>query len=414
MFKVIHTSDWHLGQHFYTRHRKNEHQQFLDWLLQVIAREQVNALVVAGDIFDTSTPPSYARELYNQFIIGAQDLNCTLIFVAGNHDSVAVLNESKDLLKHLNTHVISQVSEKTEDALLLLQDDSGTPGLVVTPVPFIRPRDVLLSSAAQSGLEKRHQLGEAIKAHYQQLIEQARQLQQAQGLTLPVLMTGHLSALGVSQTESVRDIYIGSLDGFPASDFPNADYIALGHIHKAQQVAGNAHICYSGAPIPLSFDELNQPKSINLVCFEKDKLHSVEPVAVPCFQAMKKLKGNLNELEAQISGLDKETSIWLSLEVTEQDFLSDLQQRFQQMTENTAIEILQITRARKHRREVLADDYVETLNELTPMDVFERRLALEAFSEQDEKARIARLKTLFSQIETTLEQDSEPDGGSAP
>lgn len=406
MFKVIHTSDWHLGQHFYTRHRKNEHQQFLHWLLQLIEREQVNALVVAGDIFDTSTPPSYARELFNQFIIGAQGLKCTLLFVAGNHDSVAVLNESKDLLKQLNTHVISQVDDKPEDAILVLEDAAGVPGLIAAPVPFIRPRDLLLSSAAQTGLEKRQQLGAAIKDYYQQLATQAKHLQQDKGLHLPILMTGHLSALGVSQTESVRDIYIGSLDGFPASDFPQADYIALGHIHKPQKVAGEEHIRYSGAPIPLSFDELNHNKCVNLVCFEQGSLQSIEAVDVPCFQVMKKLKGNLSELETQINALDKETSIWLSLEVSEHDFLSDLQQRFQLITENTSIEILQITRERKSRRQVLSDDYIETLNELKPMQVFERRLALESFSEEDEK-RIDRLKSIFHQIEQDLQQDAE-------
>lgn len=405
MFKIIHTSDWHLGQYFYTRHRKHEHQQFLQWLLELVEKESVDAIIVAGDIFDTSAPPSYARELYNEFIIGIQKLECQLVFVAGNHDSVAVLNESKRLLKQLHTHVIAQVSEQPEEQLIMLQNQQQ--GMLVCAVPFVRPRDVVLSEAQQSGLQKRQQMGEAIKAHYQSLYTRACELRDEATTAMPILMTGHLSALGVSQSDSVRDIYIGSLDGFPASDFPPADYIALGHIHKAQKVAGKEHIRYCGSPIPLSFDELSQPKSVELVCFEQQALQSVTSITIPRFQAMQKLKGNLKELEQQLAQLPRDESIWLSVEVTEQDFLSDLQQRLQLMTEGSRLEILQVTRAKGQRRQVLSAQHIESLSELTPMEVFERRLALEDFSGEEQQVRIARLKTLFNEIESSLDEGVE-------
>lgn len=405
MFKVIHTSDWHLGQYFYTRHRKHEHQHFLQWLLALVETENVDAIIVAGDIFDTSAPPSYARELYNDFVIGLQNLHCQLIFIAGNHDSVAVLNESKGLLKQLQTHVVTQVSECPDEQLILLQNQQQ--GLLVAAVPFIRPKDVMLSAARQTGLEKRQQLGEAIKAHYQSLYTRACELRDDATIAMPILMTGHLSALGVSHSESVRDIYIGSLDGFPASDFPEAEYIALGHIHKAQKVAGKEHIRYCGSPIPLSFDELSQPKSVELVCFDGQALHSVSSVTIPRFQAMQKLKGNLKELETQLAQLPVAESIWLSIEVTEQDFLSDLQQRLQQMTEGTMLEILQVTRAKNQRRLALSTEHIESLSELTPIEVFERRLALEDFSDAGQQARAERLKKLFTEIESSLLEGPE-------
>ncbi len=89
--RIIHTSDWHLGQNFYTKSRKNEHQAFLEWLLEQILEYEVNALIVAGDIFDTGAPPSYAREMYNQFVVELQKTQCALVVLGGNHDSVSVM-----------------------------------------------------------------------------------------------------------------------------------------------------------------------------------------------------------------------------------------------------------------------------------------------------------------------------------
>ena len=96
--KILHTSDWHLGQNFYNKSRKNEHELFLHWLLNQIGIHSIDAVIVAGDIFDTSTPPSYAREMYNQFVVEINRLNCQLVILGGNHDSVSVLNETKQLL----------------------------------------------------------------------------------------------------------------------------------------------------------------------------------------------------------------------------------------------------------------------------------------------------------------------------
>ena len=116
--KILHTSDWHLGQNFFTKSRKNEHQAFIHWLLELIKAQQIDAVIIAGDIFDTGTPPSYAREMYNQFVVKLSQLGTTLIVLGGNHDSVSMLNESKDLLACLNTHVIANTTENLKQYLL--------------------------------------------------------------------------------------------------------------------------------------------------------------------------------------------------------------------------------------------------------------------------------------------------------
>ena len=107
--RILHTSDWHLGQYFYGKSRANEHQQFLSWLLEQAILHEVSAIIVAGDIFDTSTPPSYAREMYFDFIAKLHKNACQLIIVAGNHDSVAMLAESQSVLSNLSTNVVTHV-----------------------------------------------------------------------------------------------------------------------------------------------------------------------------------------------------------------------------------------------------------------------------------------------------------------
>ncbi|MEO1734512.1 hypothetical protein RB531_28 [Salmonella enterica subsp. enterica serovar Typhimurium] len=130
--RILHTSDWHLGQNFYSKSRAAEHQAFLDWLLETAQAHQVDAIIVAGDIFDTGSPPSYARELYNRFVVNLQQTGCHLVVLAGNHDSVATLNESRDILAFLNTTVIASAGY----APRLLHRRDGSPGAVLCPIPF--------------------------------------------------------------------------------------------------------------------------------------------------------------------------------------------------------------------------------------------------------------------------------------
>lgn len=411
--KILHTSDWHLGQSFFTKSRKREHAAFLNWLVEQVELNQIDAVIVAGDVFDTGTPPSYARELYHEFIGALQGKGCTLVVLGGNHDSVSVLNESKALLKYLNSHVIASTYGDIAEQVVALNDRSGNPGAILCAVPFIRPRDVITSEAGQDAIAKRQALGEAIKQHYATLYQRAlalkETLEKQYQRALPIVATGHLTALGVSQSESVRDIYIGTLEGFDAKGFPPADYIALGHIHRPQKVAKKDHIRYSGSPIPLSFDELNTTKQVVVVEFPNIAIEeatqppsssSVPPVItsieVPRFQAMEVVKGDLQGIEKAITNSEaianasEEEPVWLCVEVDTQDYLTDLQQRVQGLLAGKHAEILQLKRIRRQSVRQLSSQRNVQLSELTVDEVFQARLKLENIdvdkdvSEQDD------------------------------
>ncbi|HBN4286751.1 TPA: exonuclease subunit SbcC [Escherichia coli O25b:H4-ST131] len=268
--RILHTSDWHLGQNFYSKSREAEHQAFLDWLLETAQAHLVDAIIVAGDVFDTGSPPSYARTLYNRFVVNLQQTGCHLVVLAGNHDSVATLNESRDIMAFLNTTVVASAGHAPQ----ILPRRDGTPGAVLCPIPFLRPRDIITSQAGLNGIEKQQHLLAAITDYYQQHYADACKLRGDQ--PLPIIATGHLTTVGASKSDAVRDIYIGTLDAFPAQNFPPADYIALGHIHRAQLIGGMEHVRYCGSPIPLSFDECGKSKYVHLVTFSNGKLESVE------------------------------------------------------------------------------------------------------------------------------------------
>lgn len=421
--RIIHTSDWHLGQFFINKSRQQEHKLFIEWLLQQVKIHDVDAVIIAGDVFDTGSPPSYARELYNQFVIGMNTLGRQLIILAGNHDSVSTLNESRNILAHLNTQVIAAASEDLTSQVLTLKNPQGEVAAIVCAIPYLRPRDIMQSRSGESGQQKQQALGQAIGQHYKAVFELAEKQRDGLSKPVPIIATGHLTAMGVTSSESVRDIYIGSLEAFPAKDFPAADYIALGHIHRPQKVAKTEYIRYCGSPIPLSFDELGADpektdKQVLLVDFIDGQLNKVEPISVPLFQPMQVIKGDLESIEKQLTELattiataenvaseESQLPLWLSIEVDTQDYLNDLQQRIQALTKDMNVEVLQLRRARKQQQQGIEREDKELLAELIPEEVFERRLASEVFETDDEKQRLARLKSAFISIVHELEAE---------
>lgn len=398
--RILHTSDWHLGQNFYSKSRATEHEAFLHWLLDAARTHEVDAIIVAGDIFDTGSPPSYARELYNRFVVNLQQTGCHLVIVAGNHDSVATLNESRDILAFLNTTVVASAGHAPQ----ILTKRDGTPGAVLCPIPFLRPRDIVQSQAGLSGSEKQQHLLQAITDYYQQQYADACALRGDNAL--PVIATGHLTTVGASKSDAVRDIYIGTLDAFPAQNFPPADYIALGHIHRAQIIGGCDHIRYCGSPIPLSFDETGKAKGVHLVTFTDGVLSAVETLEVPVTQPLAVLKGHLADITEQLEqwrGQEQHPPVWLDIEITTDDYLQDMQRKIQALTEDLPVEVLLVRRSREQREKILLGAQRETLSELSVEEVFARRLAHE---EIDEEKR-ARLNTLFSQTLHALNDEEE-------
>jgi exonuclease SbcD len=409
--RILHTSDWHLGQHFMGKSRLAEHQALIDWLVLQVEAHAVDAVLIAGDVFDTGAPPSYARGLYSQLVVRLHAAGVALLLLGGNHDSVATLGESSDMLARLNATVVAAVADPADQLVVLpLRGGKGEAGCIVCAVPFIRPRDVLLSQAGQSAEEKQQSLQAAIQAYYQSvyaaaLVRQA-ELTSELGHSVPLIATGHLTTVGASSNESVREIYVGSLEAFPTAAFPPVDYVALGHIHKPQKVGGLNHIRYCGSPIPLGFDEARQQKEVLLVDMGADGLRAVTALAVPRFQALVSVSGNLLELATAIGAAAAEGThekpVWLEVTVAEDDYLADLPARIEALTQGLSVEVLRVRRLRANTAASLAGELSETLDELSPHDVFARRLALEELTPELQQA----LNQRYRAVVTSLTEDA--------
>ena len=412
--RILHTSDWHLGQHFMGQSRQAEHRALIDWLLDQVNAHAVDAVLIAGDIFDTGAPPSYARELYNQLIARLHQAGVALLVLGGNHDSVSVLDESRDLLRHLGTQVIAATGTPAQHTVTLPLRGSDKPGCIVCALPFIRARDVQQSQAGQSAHDKQLALQAAIQSTYQQVYEaalaQQAALLQSLGHRLPIIATGHLTTVGASSSESVREIYVGSLEAFPTNAFPPAHYIALGHIHQPQKVGGLEHIRYSGSPIALGFDEARQTKQVLLVDVGEDGLQAVTPLPIPAFQAMATIRCSLAELPDALKKIAEsahpQSATWLDITIEEDDYLADLPARVQALAEGLPVQVLRIKRQRGTAAAQLQSAAMESLDDLTPLEVFARRLAQEALEPPMQQALTERYQDVVRAV-------TAPEGGAA-
>lgn len=373
--KILHTSDWHLGQKFLYNDREAEHQLALDWLSQTIIAREVDVLLVAGDIFDISNPPNYARRLYYRFLTSLLNTPCRHVIVTGgNHDSPSMLNAPKELLEAINVHVVGSVSENLEDQIIELKDPQGQLEAVVAAVPFLRDRDLKYSFIGESGWDRIEAMRAGIKSHYEQLGKLVKNYSKKK---VPIIATGHLYASGAEAAEKQNNIYIGDVENIKAEDFPKIfNYIALGHIHRPQIIGGLDHIRYSGSLIPLSFSESKDDKSVYLVHFKADQLKEIETVPVPTFRRLKNIQGNLAKVESSLERFSKKEgrklNPWLEIIVETEQVIPQLDMYLKELSKDMALEILKIRLLRMNSAEV-DQEAMEDLHALKVIDVFRKK-----------------------------------------
>jgi exonuclease SbcD len=377
--KILHTSDWHIGKMLYTRKRYKEFEEFLLWLVEAIKVNNVDVLIVAGDIFDNGTPSNRAQELYYRFLAQVSSSSCRhIVVVAGNHDSPSFLSAPESLLKALDVHVISQTNETLDDQVLVLRDSHNVPEVIVCAVPYLRDRDLRLVEAGESMEDRERKLVEGIRTHYAAVSEIAEQKRKQYECNIPIVGTGHLFTAG-GQTidgDGVRELYIGSLAHVTSAIFPsNLSYVALGHLHVPQKVNGSEIIRYSGSPIPMGFGEATQQKSVCVVEFENTNA-SIELINVPTFQRLERITGDWETISARIRALAAEQAqTWLEVIYNSDEVMSDLREKVATLVAETQLEVLRVkntqivdrTLGQIHDQEMIAD--------LTPEDVFARCLA---------------------------------------
>ena len=405
---LLHTSDWHLGRTLYAKKRYEEFDSFLTWLAETIEQKSIDALLIAGDLFDTTTPSNRAQALYYRFLCRVAASRCRhVVVIAGNHDSPSFLNAPRELLKALDVHVIGSACENPEDEVLVLADPQGRAELIVCAVPYLRDRDIRVAEAGESIEDKDRKLIDGIRNHYAAVGQVAERKRSELGGDIPIVGMGHLFTAG-GQTldgDGVRELYIGSLAQVTTGIFPVCfDYLALGHLHVPQTVGGLETIRYSGSPLPMGFGEARQQKSVCEVEFQ-GRSASVGLIDVPCFQKLERVKGDWDGIAKRIRALSAADSrAWLEIVYEGVEVIGDLRERLEMAIAGTPLEILRVQNKRLIERVLGQFHAQETLDDLDAHAVFERCLsAHEVPEEQRPELQRAYRETLSSLYEADLQ-----------
>jgi len=376
--KVLHTSDWHIGRTLHGRKRYEESEAFLNWLLGLIEGEAIDLLLVAGDVFDNSTPSNTAQEIYYRFLCrAAASANRHVVITAGNHDSPTFLNAPRELLKYLNVHVVGCASTPPADEAIVLAGADREPGAVVCAVPYLRDRDIRVAEAGESIEEKERKLVEGIRTHYRLVCEAARRKSDLLNTPVPIIAMGHLFAAGgrTVDGDGVRELYIGSLAQVGADLFPEGiDYLALGHLHIPQKVGGSEVIRYCGSPLPIGFGEADQQKCVVLAEFS-GKTPLVTEIPVPTFRELKTLRGDWQTIAGGIEALrSKGEEPWLEIVYDGEEIIGNLRERLDEANKGTGMEILCVKNNRVLQSVLGRVGKEESLDDLDAAEVFNRCL----------------------------------------
>ncbi len=282
--RILHTSDWHLGQTFHDAERTWEHEQFLSWLRGTLREREVDALLVTGDIFDTATPSSVAQRQWFDFLAGVvrDRPQCDVVAIAGNHDSAQRLDAPEALTRALGLTVVGSARDANGDfqaerlvVPLGARSEVGTWGWAAT-LPFLRGDDLgtlaeLHVDDAYEGLVRRRH--EAVFAHLGTVAKPGHAR----------FALGHGVVLGSERSpDSERAVRIGNAEGFSVDVFPaDLTYVALGHLHRPQRVGGKDHVRYAGSPLPLHVSEAEYAHQVVLITVDDGALISIEPLLIP-------------------------------------------------------------------------------------------------------------------------------------
>ncbi len=326
--RILHTADWHIGQRLHERQRLDEHEQFLDWLLETIQKYEVELLLVSGDIFDTSLPTADATNLYYRFLYRLfQETDAYAVITAGNHDSPRHLEAPQEFLRLGRIYVVGSVTDACQCVFTFPAEN---PRVAVAAVPYLSESE-LSHISFESESDKRNRYRKQLKKLYQQCVAHMPP-------ELPKIVMGHLFVQGGKATGSERNIQIGGATATQVSDFPDdVDYVALGHLHRPHSIRGaSCAIRYSGSPLPLRFNETHYRKNVYLLNFAAvptENSPTCQEIEIPIFKELCTVTGDVDSVlrEAMTADWDKKyIQVKLRLEKPEVGISDTIREAFSQ------------------------------------------------------------------------------------
>jgi exonuclease SbcD len=277
--RLLHTSDWHLGRTLHGASLLSAQRDFLRWLCGLAVDRQVDAVVVAGDVYDRAVPPTDAVSLLDEVLVELSRARIPVLLTSGNHDSAIRLGFGRALHELAGVHLRTRVADLAVP--VVLDDRDGPIGLY--GIPYLLPDAVM--AELDAGRSHAAVLGAAVA----RIRDDANQ----RGLGRTVV-AAHAFVTGARPSESERDIRVGGIGDAPAAVFDGLTYTALGHLHGQQRLTDRVR--YSGSPLAFSFSEAGHVKSVSVVHIDGDGALEVELVPVPVYRGLAEVRGRLDEL----------------------------------------------------------------------------------------------------------------------
>lgn len=393
--KILHTSDWHIGKQLHKYDLNEDISLFFNWLIDLIKKENIDVLLVSGDVFDQANPSQAAYKQYYDLLKRFVNLDCKIILTGGNHDSAAVLNAPAELLKAFDIRVIGGATEELTEMFVPVEKNNEK--IVVAAVPFLKDRDIRKSVAGETYATKIEQIKSGLRTYFTNINTHYSNHHADQVF----ILMGHLYVQGSEISDSEREIQIGNQAGVEANMFNGIPaYVALGHIHQPQIISREHNIHYCGSPIPLSFSEREDRKRVNLILVEDNKVADVQMVPIPKYRNLMCFEGNLQEVEAKLNEYSEETPLISLAEiiVNEENESLERRQAFETLISSELGNNIEIVKSRlifKSKTRGASDAFAvgTDVADVTPMEMFEKKLELQSGLENTEE-----LKNAFREI----------------
>jgi exonuclease SbcD len=263
--RLLHTSDWHIGKKFEEVDLLPVQAEFCDWIIDVVTREAIDVVLLAGDLFDRATPKAEAVDLVDDVLNRLKSAGVATVAISGNHDSAERLNFGARFMAEADLHIRAERPNLMEIGQPVTITRPSGETVQILPLPYVDPQRVRMPD----GMARRHDTAlEAVIAEQRsRLVDPAR-----------TIVMGHAFVIGGIESDSERPLTIGGTGAIPAHLFDGFGYVALGHLHRPQTV-GEEHIVYSGSPMSYSFSE-EHAKSVRIVTVADSITSEIIPVEV--------------------------------------------------------------------------------------------------------------------------------------
>ena len=338
--RVLHTSDWHLGRQFHGASLISEQAAAMDRIVELAAQAEVDAVLIAGDLYDRAIPPAEAVQLFNDTLARLSRGGAAVVAIAGNHDSHVRVSIYDPLLSAFGVTIRGDVRRAAEP--VLVQPRRGGEPVAIYPLPYLEPavdgRTLQHLQAALSGPDQDSTDALSQRLNHQAVTRLALERIHVDRASQPArrsLLVAHTFVAGGETSDSERELTVGNVDRVSVDTFTGFDYVALGHLHGSQQLDG-VRVAYSGTPLAYSFSEQHHTKSVRIVELDAAGTPSVEIVPLGVGRPLRTLEGPIETLLSDPRH-DDAREAWLRVVLTDEvlpiQAMARLRQRFPYVAE---------------------------------------------------------------------------------